>query len=383
MYKNSDDPRIERFLEFSVRDTGPGIPAQSLEKIFDRFYQVEESLKSEVGGTGIGLTLARDMARLQRGDISVVSEPRKGSTFTVLIPLGKNHLKESEFIILKEIPEIITYLPEIQEKTEEVLPEQAGKYDDAKPVVLVVDDNRDIRKQLADNFSRDYYIVEAIDGVAGLKKATETIPDLVIIDLMMPKMDGIELCDKLKNNELTSHIPVIMLTAKVTPEDKITGLQTGADDYVAKPFNMAELKARVKNLIEQRNKLREHFSREITLEPMEISITSLDEKFLTRAIEIIEKRISDEDFDIPVFCEEMHMTHSTLFRKLRALIDQSPTEFIRTIRLKRAANLLKQHFGNVTQVSFEVGFSNLSHFNRSFKKLYGITPFEYAKANGS
>ena len=143
------------------------------------------------------------------------------------------------------------------------------------------------------------------------------IPDLVITDLMMPKMDGIELCDKLKNNELTSHIPVIMLTAKVTPEDIITGLQTGADDYVAKPFNMAELKARVTNLIEQRKKLRERFSREITLEPREISITPLDEKFLNRAIEIIEKRISEENFDIPIFCEEMHMTHSTLFRKLR------------------------------------------------------------------
>ena len=156
LYKNSDDPRIERFLEFSVKDTGPGIPAQSLEKIFDRFYQVEESMKSEGGGTGIGLSLARDMARLQRGDISVLSEPGKGSTFTVLLPLGKNHLKESEFIILKEVPETFAYVPEIQDKEEEVIPEQAGKSNDGKPIVLVVDDNRDIRKQLSDNFSRDY-----------------------------------------------------------------------------------------------------------------------------------------------------------------------------------------------------------------------------------
>ncbi len=161
----------------------------------------------------------------------------------------------------------------------------------------MVDDNRDIRKQLADNFSREYCIVEAIDGVAGLKTATDMIPDLVITDLMMPGMDGIELCDKLKSDELTSHIPVIMLTAKVTPEDIITGLLTGADDYVAKPFNMAELRARVTNLIEQRKKLRERFSREITLEPREISITPLDEKFLNRAIEIIEKHISEENFD--------------------------------------------------------------------------------------
>ena len=272
---------------------------------------------------------------------------------------------------MKEAPETIGFIPELHEGSGEVITDQQGKSAADKPLILIVEDNRDIRIQLSDNFSREYIIIEAIDGVAGLEKATEMIPDLIITDLMMPGMDGMELCEKLKEDERTSHIPVIMLTARVTLEDKITGFRTGADDYIPKPFQMAELKVRVANLIEQRRKLRERFSREVTLQPHDISITPLDEKFLNRAIEIVEKHMNDENFGIPEFREEMFMTRSTLFRKLHALTNQSPGEFIRTIRLKRAADLLKQNFGNITQVAYEVGFSNLTSFNRSFRKLYG------------
>jgi signal transduction histidine kinase/ligand-binding sensor domain-containing protein/DNA-binding response OmpR family regulator len=378
-YTSSHEPETPLYLEFSVKDNGPGIPSGNLEKIFDRFYQVDESMKAEGGGTGIGLSLARDMARLLHGDISVKSETGKGSTFAVSIPLGKDHLKESEFILLKEAPEAVVFMPEFQDNIEEAI--QEGRSADEKPVLLIVEDNRDIRMQLADNLNLDYVILQAIDGVAGLKKATETIPDLVITDLMMPRMDGIELCNKLKNDERTCHIPVIMLTAKVTLEDKITGFLTGADDYVPKPFHMVELKARVANLVEQRRKLRDRFSREVTLQPSDISITPLDEKFLNRAVEVVEKHIDDENFDLSELRGEMNMTRSTLFRKLHALTGQSPTEFIRTIRLKRAASLLKQNFGNVTQVSYEVGFSNPSYFNRSFKKFYGVSPMEYLRTH--
>jgi DNA-binding response OmpR family regulator len=378
-YVNNQETNKTPSLELSVKDNGPGITEKYLEKIFDRFYQVEASLKKEGGGTGIGLSLARDMARLMYGDITVQSKPGVGSNFTVVLPLGLAHLKESEFIVLKEAPETLGLIPEISEEQDDIVADREGISMQNKPVILVVEDNRDIRWQLADNFVREYHIVEAIDGVAGLKKATEIIPDLVITDLMMPRMDGIELCAKLKNDERTSHIPVIMLTAKVTLEDRVTGYLTGADDYVSKPFNMAELKARVANLIEQRRKLRERFSREVTLQPGDISITPLDEKFLNRAVEIAEKHLQDEHFELSAFQQEMHMSHSTLFRKLHALTNQSPTEFIRTIRLKRAASLLSQDFGNVTQVSLEAGFNSLSYFNKSFKKLYGISPMEYAK----
>jgi signal transduction histidine kinase/DNA-binding response OmpR family regulator len=376
---NGSADLTDPYLEFSVKDNGPGIPAHSLEKIFDRFYQVEESLKKEGGGTGIGLSLARDIVKLLHGDIRVESTPGKGSTFTVLLPMGKNHLKEPEFILLKEVPETIDFLQDVQISEEGFNQIEEGKNRDNKPIILIVEDNRDIRMQLADNFNRDYNILEAIDGVAGLKKSKEIIPDLVITDLMMPRMDGAQLCEELKKDERTSHVPIIMLTAKVTLEDKISGYQAGADDYISKPFHMSELKARVSNLIELRRKLRERFCREVTLEPSEISITPLDEKFLNRAIEVVEKHFADENFGLSEFLSAMNITHSTLFRKLQALTNQSPTEFIRTIRLKRAASLLKQQFGNVTQVSLEVGFNNLSYFNRSFKKLFGVSPLEYAK----
>jgi signal transduction histidine kinase/DNA-binding response OmpR family regulator/ligand-binding sensor domain-containing protein len=378
-YIKSVDNGISNYLEFFVTDTGTGIPDPSLEKIFDRFYQVESSVKKEGGGTGIGLSLARDMARLMHGDIIVKSELCRGSVFSVKIPLGKEFLNDGEFIILNKMHSGYILQHDLEKSSStndydgEAIP--AG----GKPILLIVEDNMDIRLQLRDNLSDSYHIIEAIDGIAGFKKATESIPDLIITDIMMPRMDGSEMCHKLKNDERTSHIPVIMLTAKVTQNDKINGYHTGADDYIPKPFLMAELKARAANLLLQRQKLRERYSREIKLEPTDVLITPIDEKFLNRAVEIVEKHINEEDFDLVKFRAEMNMSRSTLFRKLHALTGESPTDFIRNIRLKRAADLLKKKFGNVTQVSFEVGFSNLSYFNKSFRKLYGVTPTEYAK----
>lgn len=377
-YKFSGDKEYSQILEFSVKDTGMGIPAKNQEKVFDRFYQVESSLKKEGGGTGIGLSLSKELAHLMHGDITIKSENCEGSTFNFMCPLGKDHLEESEFTLLNDLPESFALVPELYGIMDIERPEQIAK---SAPILLIVEDNVDIRIHLTENLNRDYNIYEAIDGVSALKKAIELIPDLIITDLMMPRMDGMELCEKLKNDERTSHIPIIMLTAKVSLEDKTSGLLLGADDYIAKPFNLVELRARIKNLIEQRKSLRERFSREITLEPTDISITPMDEKFLKRAIETVENHINEEEFDLSEFRQEMNMSRSTLFRKLHALTGQSPTEFIRTIRLKRAASLLKQNFGNVTQVSLEVGFSNLSYFNRTFKKLFGVSPVEYTKVN--
>ena len=195
------------------------------------------------------------------------------------------------------------------------------------------------------------------------------------------KMDGIEMCRKLKTDERTSHIPVLMLTAKASVEDRVTGLETGADAYVTKPFNIKELRVRVTKLIEQRKKLRERFSKNIKLEPKDIAITSADEKFLNRVIGIIEEKMGDFEFDAQTLQQEMTLSRSQLFRKLKALTDLSITEFIRTIRLKRGANLLDQKFGNVEQVTYEVGFNNLSYFAKCFKELFGVSPSEYVKQN--
>ena len=259
-------------------------------------------------------------------------------------------------------------------KTEEKEPVEGGN-----PQILIVEDNPDVRMHILENLEEEFLIKEAANGEEGLEKAIESVPDLVITDLMMPKMDGVEMCKRLKTDERTSHIPVIMLTAKANVESKIEGLETGADDYITKPFNIKELIARVKNLIEQRKKLRERFSRDVKLEPKDIAITSADEKFLNRAIGIIEKHMDDFEFDAQTLQEGMNLSRSQLFRKLKALTDQSTTEFIRAIRLKRGAKLLEQKFGNVAEVTYEVGFNNLSYFARCFKKMYGVSPSDYMK----
>jgi DNA-binding response OmpR family regulator len=366
-------------LEFSVKDTGQGIPEETLEKIFDRFYQVESSLKKEGGGTGLGLSLSREMARLMHGDIKAESTEGKGSIFTVTIPLGIGHLNESEYVILSKIPEIIGYVPDTQIYTDEITDDRITALQGGKPLMLIVEDNVDIRSQLRVNFRNDYAVIEAEDGVAGHAKAVSVIPDIIITDLMMPRMGGIEMCDKIRNDERTSHIPVIMLTARASLGDKLEGYSSGADDYISKPFHVAELKIRASSLIEQRKRHRERYSREITLQPGDISITPLDERFLTRAIEVVEKHMKDMNFSIQVFRNEMYMAGSTLFRKLNALTGLSPAEFICTQRLKRAAGLIQKNYGNITQVSFEAGFRNLTTFNRSFRKFYGVSPAEYRK----
>lgn len=371
-------------LEFSVSDTGIGIPADLTDKIFDRFYQVEESLKREGGGTGLGLSLTRDLIQLMHGEITVTSEPGKGSTFKVKIPLGKDHLQPEEYTLIADHADVEKQTvrpqtPEIYEESRKDMQVQPASFTE-KPVVLIVEDNKDIRQHIMQHFDRNFSLVEAIDGRAGWLIATEVMPELVITDLMMPHMDGTELCRQLKTDERTSHIPVIMLTARASLEDKLKGLETGADDYVSKPFNMKELLARSLNLVEQRRKLRERFSREITLEPRDVVITSVDEKFLQRAISVVESHISEEQFSVTLLCEAMSMSRSTLFRKLYALTGQSPVDFVNTIRLKRAAGLLRQHAGNVTVVALEVGFSNPSYFAKIFKKQFGIAPRQYAKA---
>ena len=245
--------------------------------------------------------------------------------------------------------------------------------------MLIIEDNAEIREHVRENLGDEYLVKEAADGKEGLEKSMFLVPDLVLSDIMMPKMDGIELCKTLKADEKTSHIPVILLTAKGETEDKLEGLETGADDYIIKPFNLKELQVRIKNLIEQRKKLREHYVHQITLEPGKIQVESADDRFLHKALEVIEKNMNDSQFDVNRFYPEMSMSRMQLFRKLKALINQTPSEFIRNMRLQRAAQLIKQNFGNVAEVTFEVGFNNLSYFSKCFKDKYGILPSEYQR----
>lgn len=374
-------------LLITVEDTGKGIPEDQLEKIFDRFHQVEEAKEFETMGTGIGLALTKELVEVMHGSISVESQVGKGTKFSVDLPLGKEHLKESEYVI-REIGEKAEDRkmkePGIAVEEEECDAGVLGDEESAlgQPIVLTVEDHEEIRTHILEHLEDQFRVLEAANGKAGLEIAIESVPDLIITDLMMPEMDGIELCKRLKTDERTSHIPVIMLTAKASVEERLEGLETGADAYVTKPFHIKELRLRVSKLIEQRNKLRERFSREITLEPKDIAVTSTDERFLQKAMACVEEHMGDSDFDVGQFQQEMSMSRMQLFRKLKAMTNHTPSEFIRNLRLKRAARLIEKNFGNVAEVCYEVGFNNLSYFAKCFKELFGMLPSEYGKTKG-
>jgi signal transduction histidine kinase/DNA-binding NarL/FixJ family response regulator len=381
-FDNKKEGMIKNSLEIIVQDSGRGIPVEQLEKIFDRFYQVADTWKNGISGTGIGLSLTKELITLQHGKIVVESKPNEGSRFVIKLPLGKDHLKEHEFEVkkLEEAKDDVLIIKcQIHDfettggKNENFISEQVDQ-----PVLLIVEDNADVRQHIYENFEKEYLIKQAKNGKEGWEKAVALVPDLIMSDVMMPEMDGVELCKKLKTDERTSHIPVILLTARADVEDKIEGLETGADDYITKPFNIKELLSRSKNLIEQRKKLREKYIHQIDLEPGEIDVESADERFLKRALEVIEKNMGDCEFDVNNFFPEMNMSRMQLFRKLKALVSQTPSELIRNMRLKRATQLMKQKFGNIAEITYEVGFNNLSYFAKCFKEKFGVLPSEFA-----
>jgi len=384
-------------LEIRVRDTGPGISPQHLPHIFDRFYSSGEGYSKDQQGSGIGLALTRELVELHHGKISVNSEAGRGAEFTILLPLEKAHLREDEILAETE-PPLLT-APLSKGKAETIVLETGLETRNASspaseggagesvefpgtggesPILLIVEDNPDMRAYIRGQLLDYCQVLEAEDGQAGLDMASDTLPDLIISDVMMPKMDGYQLCEKLKTDQRTSHIPLILLTAKSSGESKLEGLTLGADDYLVKPFDSKELRVRVKNLIEQRRRLRERFGKEIKLQPKDIAITSADEKFLQRAMDITDRYISDENFSVEQFGREIGLSRGQLHRKLKALTDQSPVDFIRTIRLKRAAQLLEKRSGTVAEIAYQVGFSDPSYFSRCFRQQFGVLPSEYA-----
>jgi DNA-binding response OmpR family regulator len=259
---------------------------------------------------------------------------------------------------------------------EEVLLKEAIAPED-KPLLLIVEDNKELSAYIASHFQGHFVVIEASDGKKGLQQAFATIPDLIISDVMMPVMDGIELCKQLKTDERSSHIPVILLTAKAGEKSKLEGLETGADDYLTKPFSGAELQTRVHNLIEGRKRLRERFSREVTLQPADIAVTSADEKFLERIMAILEANFMEASFSLESFEKEAGLSRTQFYRKLKALTSQAPGEFLRNFRLQKAVMLLKGGHGNISDVAYSVGFNSLSYFTRCFKEFYGKSPSEY------
>ncbi len=388
------------YFEIQISDSGLGIPHEHLPYIFDRFYQADYN---DQKGTGIGLALTCELIKLHDGEIIVESELNKGSTFTVKLPLRRPYLKEENSIAAKETPTSI--LPQgrklesrnslafepsekISEKSRQsFIPPQGetkggvkrSPTHETQPILLIIEDNTDLRKYIRDILSDTYQIQEAANGEEGFIKAAELIPDLIISDVMMPQMDGYKCCEKLKTDERTSHIPVILLTARAGMESKLKGLEQGADDYLIKPFQASELRIRIKNLIQQRQKLRQRFSNEITLPIKEITTTSVDAQFIERAIGVIESRLDDADMNIEWFCKEIGLSRSQVHRKFQALTNQSISEFIRSVRLKHAVQLLKSKSATVSEIAWQTGFSSPEYFRSCFKKQFGCSPSDYRK----
>jgi CheY-like chemotaxis protein/two-component sensor histidine kinase len=412
----------DHWLLITVKDTGIGIPAEKLPHIFDRFYQVDASATREYEGTGIGLALVKELVELHRGTVSVASKVGQGTTFTVALPLGKDHLAPEEVLEISEqysvaqasLPadKMSALHPFAESDQSSVTSDQysvSGEQDAMTPslqnsitpalhqsndpslqksitpeiherdLVLIVEDHAEMRRYVRQELEPAYRVLEAANGEEGLAAALEAIPDIVISDVMMPKMNGYELCSRLKTDERTSHVPVILLTAKADQPDKLVGLETGADDYLGKPFDRHELVARVKNLIALRRKLRERFTKQIVLKPSEVRVENQDEAFLKKIMTIIEEHLGDEDFDVDLLCRSVGMSRAQLQRKLKALVNQSPMELVRTMRLERAADLLRQNAGSIAEIAYQVGFSSQAHFTRSFHEHFGAPPSEYKK----
>jgi signal transduction histidine kinase/DNA-binding response OmpR family regulator len=384
-----DDTRKE-FIEIKIRDTGIGIPQEELPKLFDRFYQVDSSQTREYEGTGIGLALTKELVELHHGSIKVESEKGGWTEFTLEFPLGREHLKDDEIVedktdvILSEEKNLISLGDDRVQKVSSshfdklsVTNKDQNKEEGDKTIILVVEDNYDMRQYIRESLNGNYIIEEAVNGEQGVRKAEKIIPDLIISDMMMPKMDGNELVRILKNDEKTSHIPIILLTAKAGQENKLEGLETGADDYLIKPFDIKELQVRIKNLINIRKKLQEKFSKPGYIpKPNWKKQPSIEEEFINKVLQVIEAHISEESFDIESFGEEVGMSRTQFYRKLKAITGMPASIYLRTVRLSKAKKMIEDRQGTISEIAYSVGFSSPSYFTKCFKDEFGYPPSE-------
>lgn len=373
-------------LLIRVADTGCGIPPEKLPEIFTRFYQVND----RTGGSGIGLSLVKRLVELHHGTISVKSTLGQGTEFTVEIPIGPDAYSTEETTPddtgtasatpadgkRADVP--VTYLDE-SASDEDTPPDDTEDSGRTKPSVLVVDDNPEILKYICENLADTYNVLPAADGAKAIQVLSQQPVDLILTDIMMPDIDGVQLCRTVKRNLRTSHIPVIMLSAKSDVADQLGGFKVGADDYIPKPFSMPLLAAKIKNLLRTRDQAIRHFNDSAKIEPEKVAMNPLDEEFLRKAVEIMERHLDDSQFSTDAFAREMCMSRSNLHLKMKALTGESTNDFIRRFRLHRALELLKTARYTVSEVSAMVGYGTPSYFATSFKKFFGTLPSEYVK----
>lgn len=375
---NVENHNTKEHACITVSDTGKGIESQELERVFDRFYQASNANSENIIGTGIGLSLVKELTELHKGTVAVESKVGKGSTFKILLPLGKEHLSEDQIKLTSVQSNAVAT---VEESTSANIPLEAEETNDniELPVVLIIEDNDDLRHFISNILKDNFTVNEAVNGEEGIEKAIELIPDIIISDVMMPKKDGFEVCNTLKNDLKTCHIPIILLTARSTKEDKLEGFKQLADAYLTKPFEKTELLARIDNLLKVRQKLQEHFGTGALLRPDKIELTSMDADFMEVIKQSVENEISNSSFGVVELAERVHLSRSQLFRKIKAITNLTPNEYIRSFRLHRAMDMLQQQSATVSEIAYEVGFQNLSYFSKCFHEQFGQPPSEFSK----
>ncbi|WP_229313498.1 ATP-binding protein [Larkinella terrae] len=362
-------------LFITLTDTGKGIPEEDLPHIFSPFYQSRKLADDGQPGTGLGLALVNELVKLHKGEIDFASQLNTGTTISITLPVSREKLDFAEAVFVRNQefapkPQTADDFPAVETEPD------AGTSD----CLLVVEDNPELRNFIVTIFQNQFRVVTAQDGEEGLQLAVDLLPDLIISDVMMPKMDGIGLTERIRTNDLTSHIPVLLLTAKSDAESRMDGFRTGADDYLIKPFSTEELRVRVANLVEQRKKLAAKYRSEIWAPASPTRTLSYDEKFVISLRAVVETHLSDSSFSVEQLAEEMCLSRTQLFRKVKALLEISPNELINDIRLQRAAELIRSKADSLTQISYSVGFSEQSYFAKRFRKKFGVSPGEYANA---
>ena len=375
-YKNTEI----RYLTISIQDNGVGIAPDELEKIFQPFYQVAQNEHSK-SGTGIGLSLSKAIIEMHHGvvwaenatgaNMSGVGLSSSGAVFKFVLPVDKS-LFAPEMIIESAEDKAVSFSVELPDAAYE--PDNSSR---KQATILVVEDNRDLNNYICSCLADRYNVVGVTNGEDALAKAVYLLPNLIITDLMMPKMNGIELIRRLKKDMNTSHIPIIMVTAKTGTDDIKEGYAAGADEYITKPFDASILKIGVDNLIQSREKLKELYSKNFSLESLGVDVTSVDEKFMQKLYATLQQNIANSDLNLDAFCKELGLSKSNLYRKIKQITGYSPNEFIRNFRLETAAKMLKETDMSITEVYCAVGYNSLAYFSNSFKTLYGVSPSEF------
>jgi signal transduction histidine kinase/ligand-binding sensor domain-containing protein/DNA-binding response OmpR family regulator len=361
----------------SVSDTGIGIDKDEEIHIFERYYQVDNKKKRNISGTGIGLALAKGFVDLHQGEIGFYPNTEEGTVFYVKLRMGNAHFTNDMFIEPQELNSVP--VPEYQSPMLDSTDNEQQTVKSKLPKMLVVEDNFDLRKQIKNIFRNEYRVYEAENGKIGLDLCKAKLPDIIVTDVMMPKMDGMEMCKQIKLDEQISHIPIMILTAKNTDDTIVEGYDLGADGYVMKPFNVVVLKARVNSLVKNREQLRARFQKEIEINPKIISNTPADSKFLDKILELIETNLSESEYSVEQLAEDYGVSRIYLNRKIKALTGETTNEFMRNIKLKHAAELLKQNKLNISEVAWDVGYNDIRTFRKRFKEKFEMSPSEFAR----